>query len=134
MDNPLPPTSQYTTPPTTTTTPGIFLADATEMIWHKTVIRIYPVTDSTLEELTAGYNSLHLVFFGVCIGAAISLFIAFRTTTALSEKPYYLFSFLACLGLGALFGTFGITNYLRARQSKNRLYEQSIPIEKELKK
>jgi len=105
------------------------LADVTNMIWYKTTIRIYPVTDSKLDELTAGYNSLYLVFFGVCVGAAISLSIAFKQTTAPADKPYYLASFLASV-LGAIgFGFTSIKNYIRANRAKKHLYEHSIPLE-----
>jgi glucan phosphoethanolaminetransferase (alkaline phosphatase superfamily) len=123
-----PPSSPYINSPTPTTT-GALLTDATEMIWHKTVIRIYPVTDAKLEELTAGFNSIHLVFFGICLGAAVSLCIAFKQTSATADKPYFLFAFLAAVLGAVLFGAMGITNYIRANRSKKKLYEQSVPIE-----
>jgi hypothetical protein len=104
------------------------LADATDMIWHKTQIRIYPVTDSKLEELTAGYNSIYLVFFGIFIGAAVSLFIAFKETAVIAEKPYYLAGFIGTLGVGILSGIAGITNLVRASLSKKRLYREAVPL------
>lgn len=110
---------------------GPLLAEATEMIWHKTTIRMYGVSEPHLEELTAGYNSLHLIFFGVCLGAAITLAIALgQTSFTASERPYYIACLLATIGLALFFGINGITNYCRASKRKKQLYEESVPIER----
>ena len=105
------------------------LKDAMETVWHKGLVKIYPITDSKLNELTAGYNSLHLVFFGIFIGAGISFLIACRSTIAAAEKPYYLAACIMTFGLGILFGITGITNYVRAWRAKNELYKNSVPLE-----
>jgi hypothetical protein len=125
MDAPLLPTTKLTKAKT-----GPTLADATDMVWHKTVIRVYPVTDSQLEELTAGFNSLHLICFGIFVGAFISLLIAFFQTSSASEKPYYFAGTLVMFGLSVLFGINGIGNYVKAYRRKSKLYGESIPIEK----
>jgi hypothetical protein len=109
--------------------PNLTLKDAMETVWHKGTVKIYPVTDSKLEELTAGYNSLYLIFFGVSIGAGISFLIACRSTIAASEKPYYLAACIATFGLAVLFGIAGFGNYRRARRAKANLYENSIPLD-----
>jgi|ERR1700678_826793 hypothetical protein len=107
------------------------LADATDIIWHKTMIRMYGVSDAQLEELTAGYNSLHLICFGICLGAAVTLLIAFEQTAEKSpDKPYYLAVFVAAAGLSAFFGINGIANYWKASRRKKQLYRESVPIEK----
>jgi len=107
------------------------LADATEMIWHKTTIRMYGVSEAQLEELTAGYNSLHLVFFGICFGAGLALGIACQQTVSTAiARPYYFGGMIAMLGLSVVFAMNGITNYYRAYRCKNKLYRESIPIEK----
>jgi hypothetical protein len=121
---PNPPTP-YSTAPTSATT----LSDATQMIWHKTTIRIYPVSDSQLDELTAGYNSLTLIFFGICIGAAVPLWIAFKETASTTERPYYFFGFLAASLVGMLSGIMGIRDYIRASKRKKQLYNEAIPME-----
>ncbi len=105
------------------------LHDVMETVWHKGTVKVYPVTDSKLEELTAGYNSLHLVFFGIFIGAAISFLIACRSTPVATEKPYYLAACIAAFGVGILFGVVGIGNYVRASKAKNKLYKESVPLE-----
>jgi hypothetical protein len=111
--------------------PSPTLADATEMIWHKTTIRMYGISDAQLEELTAGYNSLHLVFFGICIGAAITLIIAFMQTAPTAvERPYYFATMVAMVVLSAVCGVNGIGNYVKANDRKKKLYQESIPIEK----
>jgi NhaP-type Na+/H+ or K+/H+ antiporter len=107
------------------------LADAANMVWYKTVIHIYPVTDSQLEELTAGYNSLHLVCFGICVGAACSLLIALeQTASTAAERPYYFAGMVAMFGLSVMFGINGVMNYVRASRRKAKLYRESIPVEK----
>lgn len=106
------------------------LADATDMVWHRTIIRVYPVTDSQLEELTAGYNSLHLICFGIFFGAFISLGIALAQTTSVTDKPYYFMGTLVMLGLSVLFGINGIGNYVRAYRRKRQLYSECVPIDK----
>lgn len=108
---------------------SLTLKDAMETIWYKGVIKIYPVTDSKLEELTAGYNSLYLVFCGIFIGAGFSFLIACNDTLVASEKPYYLAVCIATFGLGIFFAIHGITNYVRAWRAKRDLYENSIPLE-----
>jgi hypothetical protein len=100
-----------------------------ETVWHKGTIKVYPVTDSKLDELTAGYNSLHLVFLGIFAGGTISSGIALGTGTDVSQKPYYLAAFLTSLGLSILFGIIGVGNYRRASRAKTKLYQESVPLE-----
>jgi hypothetical protein len=88
------------------------LSDATEMIWHKTSIRVYPITESQLDELIAGYNSLSLVFFGVCFGAALTLGTVCRqAATNAPEEPYYVVGCAAALLLAVFFGVHGVGSY-----------------------
>jgi glucan phosphoethanolaminetransferase (alkaline phosphatase superfamily) len=108
--------------------PSPTLADAMQVIWHKTPMRMYGVSDSQLEELTAGYNSLYLILFGICVGAAISLGIAWREATSVADKPYYCGSFIATLLVALLSGLAGFTNYWRAFRRKQKLYEDSVPL------
>jgi hypothetical protein len=104
------------------------LADAIETVWHKTTVHIYPVSDSQLAELTAGYNSIYLVFFGICVGALISLAITYPQVTDEKLKPYYFAALLLSIGLAAMFGIAGIGGYIRASSTKKRL-EKSVPLE-----
>jgi hypothetical protein len=109
--------------------PGPMLADAMEVTWYKTSMRMYAVSDSQLEELVAGYNSLHLVCFGICFGAAITLLVAFtQTALTASEKPYYFVGMIAAFGLSAFFGINGIVNCVKAYRRKAKLYKESVPL------
>ncbi len=105
------------------------LSDAMETVWHKNVVHIYPIPDSKLEELIAGYNSLYMVFFGICVGAIISLGVTYPQVAMASQKPYYLAALLSSIGLAALFGIAGVAGYVRAAKAKRRLYEECVPIE-----
>lgn len=106
------------------------LGEATEMIWHKSRIDMYPISNHQLEELTAGYNSLHLIFFGICFGAAIALGIACKQTLSNApEKIYYFSGALIMAGLALSFAVSGGTNFYRAYSCKKKLYKESVPIE-----
>lgn len=119
-----------TTPTTklTKASQNLSLSDATDMVWHKTIVNIYPITDSKLEELTAGYNSMYLIFFGICVGAAISLGIAYPQITTADQKPYYLAAFLTSIGLSVLSGIAGVGRYWRASNAKAKLYKEAVPL------
>lgn len=106
------------------------LADATEMVWHRTTIRMYGVSDSQLEELTAGYNSGYLIFFGICAGAAVTLWVAMKQSPPGNDKLYYFVAFLASLGFGVLSGIAGFTKLRMAARCKTKLYKESVPIER----
>jgi hypothetical protein len=104
------------------------LADAIETVWHKTTVHIYPVSDSQLAELTAGYNSVYLVFFGIFVGAAVSLGVTYPQITDVTLKPYYFAALFAAIGLAALSGIAAGERYVRASGAKQRL-EKSVPLE-----
>jgi hypothetical protein len=105
------------------------LQDATEVVWHKTTIHMYGVAESQLEELTAGYNSLHLIFFGIFIGAAVAFFIAFKQLPDHSSSgPYYVGAVIATAGLALICGINGLTNFIKAYRRKRKLYKESLPI------
>jgi hypothetical protein len=92
---------------------------------------MYSISDAHLEELTAGYNSLHLVFFGICLGATVTLIVALMQTARTAvERPYYFATLVAMIVLSAVCGVNGIGNYIRANDRKKKLYQESIPIEK----
>lgn len=113
----------------TKATETLTLADAMDTVWHRTTVKIYPITDSKLEELTAGYNSIYLVFFGICVGAAISLCIIYPQITTDNQKPYYLAALIASIGLSVFSGIGGIGRYVRAIKAKNRLYQEAVPLQ-----
>ena len=104
------------------------LADAVIMQWHQTVQKMYGVSDSALDEMTAGYNSIYSVFFGVFVGGAITLWVTYRTTSIEPDKSYFLALAFSCLGLSIFFGIAFIRNYYRAFKKKKKLYEEAVPI------
>jgi ABC-type phosphate/phosphonate transport system permease subunit len=107
------------------------LADATDMIWHRAEIHMYCVSDSQLEELTAGYNSFHLVFLGLFFGAFIAFLIAFKQEPSTAPERIYYFSTSLISAVAAIFfGVNGVTNYVRALKRKKKLLQESIPMEK----
>jgi hypothetical protein len=107
------------------------LADATVMIWHKTTIRMYGVSDSQLEELTGGYNSLYLVFFGICVGAAVTLWVAMKQSPpAGTDRLYYFVAFLVSIGFAVVSGLAGLSKLAAAQRCKKKLYEEASPIER----
>lgn len=104
------------------------LSEAMETVWHKTTVHIYPVSDSQLAELTAGYNSLYLILFGIFAGAAISLGITYPQLTATSgQKPYFLAALITAIGLTFMFGIAGVGRLIRASAAKKRL-ENTVPL------
>lgn len=103
------------------------LSDAMETVWHKTTVHIYPVSDSQLRELAAGYNSMYLVFFGICAGAAVSLGTACPQITNTAQRPYYFAAFLVSVFAMIFFGIAGFGRYRRAAKAKKRL-ENSLPL------
>lgn len=105
------------------------LADATEVRWHKTVTNMYAISDSKLNELTAGYNSLYLLFCGICLGAFVSIFIALRTSTSGTDKPMYLAAAIVTGVLGVFFGIIGLYNHFKVSQAKKKLHREAILIE-----
>jgi hypothetical protein len=105
------------------------LTDAVVMRWHQTVINMYGVSEPSLNEMIAGYNSVYSVFFGICVGAAISLGLTIKTISLGGDYKRYCFdAFLVTIGLSFFFGIAFVNNLVRAILCKKRLYKEAIPI------
>lgn len=116
-------------PPTklTKATEKLFvLADVMETVWHKTTVHIYPVSDSQLAELTAGYNSIYLVFFGLCTGVLTSVAVTYPLITDAKLKIYYFSALLIFSGLAVMFGIVALERYVRASSSRRKLEKSPL--------
>lgn len=111
---------------TKATEPPIALADAMETVWHKSIVHMYPVSNSQLAELTAGYNSIYLVFFGIFVGAAVSLGITYPQITDVTLKPYYFAALLVAIGLAVLSGIAAGERYVRASSARRQLEKSPL--------
>jgi hypothetical protein len=99
----------------------------TEMVIHKQTIHMYGVTDTQLNQLMAGYTSLHLVFFGICFGAWISLVIPlFCNAVPKETKIYFFAAALVSGGLAVWAGLGALAHWGVARKIKSALYKQDI--------
>jgi hypothetical protein len=105
------------------------LRDAVEHTWFKTRMRMYILSEDKLNDLTSGYDSLTLLFFGVCAGAAVSLGIACKETASDAARPYYFAAFTACFVVGLYLGIRGIIDYRKTQKKKAKLYAESTPLE-----
>ena len=108
---------------------GPTLADAAPQVWHKTPIKMYAVSEESLRELTAGYNSLHLVFFGIFFGCFVSCLIAYTQTSEQVLRGRYFFAFLATALVSFFFAVSAGISLWKAHSCKKRLVKQSVPIE-----
>ena len=97
------------------------------MQWHQTVQNMYGVSESALDEMVAGYNSIFSVFFGAFAGAAITLWVLF--TTAVEPKKRYCcdLAFL-CSGLALICLVAFVSSFARAYRRKKKLYKEAVPI------
>ena len=105
------------------------LTELTSMVWHKRTIHMYAVPESELRELTSGYNSLHLVFFGVCVGAFVSLSIAYMSANlGTSTKPYFVALILASAGLAVWCGISALRHYNVTTNKIATLYKEDVVV------
>ena|SRR5271165_2445789 len=104
------------------------LEEVTEMVWHKTPIKMYAISEPTIKELTAGYNSIHLVCFGVCAGAAVAFSIAWGQTEMIPLRYVYGGLFWGTLVGTLVFGIAGGLKLYEAHNCKKDLEKQSVPL------
>lgn len=99
------------------------------MVWHKRTMHMYAVPESELRELISGYNSLHLVFSGVCIGIFVSLSIAYKTANLVeSTKPYFAALILASAGLAVWCGISALRHYRTTINKVAALYKEDVVV------
>ena len=83
---------------------------------------MHSVTGPELDMVASLSNSLHLAFFGICVGAFISLGIVLSLTPISDPKLYASYVALTAVsGGGALY--FGIRAFLDYRAAQRKLKE-----------
>jgi hypothetical protein len=91
---------------------------------------LYQIQDGELDQLTAGYNSIHLALSGMVFGALITVVTTWltRVSPSLKETVVY-FSSTVLFGLAFLyFGLMALKDYSNARKTIQRIRENSKPI------
>ena len=81
------------------------------------------VTNADLDTVASSGNSVHLTFFGVCAGAAITFWVVLKTANVTDPQTHADFVML-CVGsvVGAVyFGIRGIADYRRAKRTLKEL-------------
>lgn len=77
------------------------------------------VSDADLDTVASSGNSVHLTFFGLCVGAATTFWVVLKTTTITDLQAHAEFVML-CAGavVGSIyFGIRGIFDYAKAKRT-----------------
>jgi hypothetical protein len=79
-------------------------------------LRMHTISEDKLDMITSGNAPLHLAFFGLCVGAAISFGTVIRTVNlAVSDNHLFSMFFYASLVMGSYFGIRGLKDYFGTR-------------------
>jgi hypothetical protein len=79
-------------------------------------LRMHTISEDKLDMIASGNAPLHLAFFGLCSGAAISFGIVVRTVNLdAANKPLFSMFFFASLVMGCYFGIRGGIDYFGTR-------------------
>lgn len=70
-----------------------------EIVEHGRRLHVHRVTEPELDTLTSGYNSVHMTFFALCVGALIAFAITLFTVP-LSDRMFGVF--VALVGVSTL--------------------------------
>lgn len=83
---------------------------------------MHPVSSTELDTVASLSNSIHLTFFGLCAGSAITFAVVLTTATPTSDKVFagYIAALITASVLGLYFGIRGIRDYIAA---KNKIKE-----------
>jgi hypothetical protein len=88
----------------------------------------YLISQSTIEEMFAGYNSIFSVFFGVFAGVAGVFWGFWNQCTVEPTKMYYLTFAVVSTVFTVLCGTLFLFGYVRAIVKKRKLYKEAVLI------
>jgi hypothetical protein len=83
---------------------------------------MHSVSGTELDTLSSLGNSIHLTFFGVCVGAGIAFVSILLSVPDLGPRPHATFTFLAA-GAGLFAFYFGARAVADYRASKRKLKE-----------
>jgi uncharacterized protein YacL len=103
--------------------------DLTVMTHMKREFVLYQVEQNELDRLVAGYTSLHLSFFGITIGAAVTILVAWPTSSLSPPRECLFLAVLAATMLMALyFGLMSKKDHALARTTAEKSRGQSTPV------
>jgi hypothetical protein len=94
---------------------------------RKRTIEMYYVLRQELDDLISGYTSVHLGFFGITLGATLTLFVT-CTTVPLGEpwKSRYWSVFILSAFATVYCGSMAIREWLRARTKINHIKAETV--------
>jgi hypothetical protein len=91
-------------------------------------LRMHTISEDKLEALISGNGSIHLTFFGICLGAAISFGIVLYNGGLDSIHGLVYESFLFLTGVMAtFFGIKGGRDYLHSKAKLKEIQGRSMP-------
>lgn len=89
-------------------------------------LRMHTISEDKLEALISGNGSIHLTFFGICLGAAVSFGIVLYNGGLDSIHGLVYESFLLLTGVMAIyFGIEGGRDYVRSKSKLKEIKERS---------
>jgi hypothetical protein len=85
-------------------------------------LRMHSISEDKLDMLISGTTSIHLTFFGICLGAAISFAVVLYNGGLDPNHKIVYESFLFLSGMmGAYFGIRGGSDYSRSQKKLNEI-------------
>ncbi len=85
-------------------------------------LRMHTISEDKLDMIASGNAPLHLGFFGLCVGAAISFGVVIGTVTLdASNKSFFSMFFYASLVMGCYFGIRGGKDYFGTRSKVDEI-------------
>jgi hypothetical protein len=98
------------------------------VLYAKTTLTMHLVDADQLEMIASLGNSIHLTFFGICVGAAVSLGGVLASTTIGDPKVFA--GMLSCFSgsclLGVYFGIRGVRDHLRSQRKLRQLLARPV--------
>jgi hypothetical protein len=81
-------------------------------------VMMHSLTETELDGVASIHNSVHLTFFGVCVGGLMAFGIALATLSIADPKTYAAFValFAICILGSSYFGVRGVIDYREARR------------------
>lgn len=114
--------------PQDTTAPSANVAQPFTVELVPAHLRMHTISEDKLEALISGNSSIHLTFFGICLGAAISFGIVLYNGGLDSTHGLVYESFLLLTGvMGTFFGIRGGKDYLRSKANLKEIKGRSMP-------
>lgn len=92
------------------------------VIEHTRELHMHSLTDTELDDFAAGYNSIHLIFFSLCLGALIP-FVTTLFSVDLSDRTFAVFVSLTTVSfiLAVYFGVRALIDRRRIIRRINKI-------------